>query len=54
MFEPTQPAQQTRSTTTVAQPSEKCWTDHSWAEAQARRQDLAVGGAKKQKRGATF
>jgi len=34
MFDPTQPAQQTRSTaTSVAQPNKKCSTAHNWAEA---------------------
>jgi len=33
MFEPTQPAQQTQPTTSVAQPNKKCWTAHNWAEA---------------------
>jgi len=34
MFDPTQPAQQTRPTTTsVARPNKKCWTVHNWAEA---------------------
>jgi len=31
MFEPTQPAQQTRPTS-VARPNKKCWTAHNWAE----------------------
>ena len=34
MFDPTQPAQQTRPTTTsVARPNKKCRTAHNWAEA---------------------
>jgi len=34
MFDPTQPAQQTRpAKTSVAQPNKKCWTAHNWAEA---------------------
>jgi len=34
MFDPTQPAQQTRPTTTsVARPNKKCGTAHNWAEA---------------------
>jgi len=32
MFDPTQPAQQTRPTS-VARPNKKCWTAHNWAEA---------------------
>jgi len=33
MFDPTQPAQQTRPTTSVARPNKKCWTAYNWAEA---------------------
>ena len=34
MFDPTQPAQQTRpKTTSFAQPNKKCWTAHNWAQA---------------------
>jgi len=33
MFDPTQPAQQTRPTSRVAQPNKKCWTTHNWTEA---------------------
>jgi len=33
MFEPTQPGQQTQSTTSVARPNKKCWIAHNWAEA---------------------
>jgi len=34
MFDPTQPAQQTRPTTTsvVRGPIKKCWTAHNWPE----------------------
>ena len=33
LFDPTQPAQQRRPTTSVARPNKKCWTAHNCAEA---------------------
>jgi len=33
MLDPTQPAQQTRPTRSVARPNKKCWMAQNWAEA---------------------